>query len=199
MEELTTKIQNSIKAAADLPEVPRDEAGKILIEEIATGQDNKGRYIVPDKIFDAYIKELPPGTGNESKTYRAYNGGKLAQLENDIEEASKRGKVGGPASQDTQQTRRSIREILEDLSKMKATPEEIEEYGLKEGTTLLEAVNLAQVRRAMKGDTKAAEYVRDTLGEKPSEKVDANITAITPADEELIKRVAARLPENGNS
>ena len=86
-----------------------------------------------------------------------------------------------------------------DASITAITPEEIEEYGLKEGTTLLEAVNLAQVRRAMKGDTKAAEYVRDTLGEKPSEKVDANITAITPADEELIKRVAARLPENGNS
>jgi len=186
------QLNKTINPASDLPQIPRDETGKILIEKIAIGQDDKGRYIVPDKIFDTYIKELPPGTGNESKTFRAYNGGKLAQLENDPEEASKRGKVGGPASQDTQHTRRSIREILEDLSKMKATPEEIEEYGLKEGTTLLEAVNLAQVRRAMKGDTKAAEYVRDTLGEKPTDKFEAELTQITPEMEDLVKRVASR-------
>ena len=95
-----------------------------------------------------------------------------------------------------QATRRSIREILEELSKKTVTAEEAEEYGIKEGTTLLEAANLAQIRRAMKGDTKAAEYVRDTLGEKPSEKIDASIMNVTPEDQELIKRVASRLPEN---
>ena len=195
MEDLTTKIKNSISAAQDLPEVPRDEAGKILIEKIAIGKDGKG-YIIPDKFFDAYLKELPPGTTNESQSFRAYNGGKLARLENDPEEASKRGKVGAPASNNAQATRRSIREILEELSKNTVTAEEAEEYGIKEGTTLLEAANLAQIRRAMKGDTKAAEYVRDTLGEKPSEKIDASIMNVTPEDQELIKRVASRLPEN---
>ena len=73
------------------------------------------------------------------------------------------------------------------------TAAEAEEYGIKEGTTLLEAANLAQIRRAMKGDTKAAEYVRDTLGEKPTEKLDASITALTPEDKELLQRVQARL------
>jgi hypothetical protein len=195
MEDLTTKIKNSISAAQDLPEVPRDEAGKILIEKIAIGKDEKG-YIIPDKFFDAYLKELPPGTTNESQSYRAYNGGKLARLENDIEEASKRAKAGGIALQASQKARRSIKEILEELSKNTVTAEEAEEYGIKEGTTLLEAANLAQIRRAMKGDTKAAEYVRDTLGEKPSEKIDASIMNVTPEDQELIKRVASRLPEN---
>jgi len=188
------KLNNKI--AADLPEVKRTPDGKIDIKAIAIGTDEKGRYIIPDNIFDAYLKELPPGTGNASKTFRAYNGGKLAQLENDPEEASKRGKVGAPASNKTQATRRSIKEILEELSKMTVTAEEAEEYGLKEGTTLLEAANLAQIRRAMKGDTKAAEYIRDTLGEKPTDKIDASVTALTPEDKEMLERVSKRLQED---
>lgn len=193
MEELTTKLNKAVQAAADLPEIPRDESGKILIEEIAIGKDDKNRWIVPDKIFDIYYSELPEGTSNESKSFKAYNGGKLKTL---TSEDAYIQRMGALASNAKQSQRRSIKEILEELSKKTVTAEEAEEYGLKEGTTLLEAANLAQIRRAMKGDTKAAEYVRDTLGEKPSEKLDASITNLTPADEELIKRVAARLPEN---
>jgi hypothetical protein len=192
------KLNNSIEPAADLPEVKRKEDGTIDIESIAIGKDEKGRYIIPDNIFDAYLKELPPGTGNASKTFRAYNGGKLAQLENNPEEASKRGKVGAPASNNAQATRRSIKEILEELSQKTVTAEEAEEYGLKEGTTLLEAANLAQIRRAMKGDTKAAEYVRDTLGEKPTDKISAEVTALTAEDKELINNISARLAAEKN-
>lgn len=175
-----------------LENLPRDPAGKLLIEAIATGKDEKG-YIIPDNIFDKYLKELPEGTTNQSGTFRAYNGGKLARLENNPEEAAKRGKVGGPASQDAQKTRRSIKEILEELSKKTVTAEEAEEYGLVEGTTLLEAANLAQIRRAMRGDTKAAEYVRDTLGEKPSEKIDASITGLTPEDKQMLQNISNRI------
>ena len=189
MEDKTIKKLNI--PAADLPEVPRTEDGKIDIEKIAIGKDEKG-HIIPDNIFDSYLKELPPGTTNESQTFRAYNGGKLARLENDPEEASKRGKVGGPASQDTQQTRRSIREILEELSKRTVTAEEAEEYSMEEGTSLLEAANLAQIRRAMKGDTKAAEYIRDTLGEKPVDKIAAEVETITPEDRQRIERILNR-------
>lgn len=185
----------NIKLNTDqLPEVPRLQDGKIDIEKIATGKDEKG-YIIPDNIFDIYLRELPPGTTNQSGTFRAYNGGKLARLENDPEEASKRGKVGGPASNNAQATRRSIKEILEDLSKRTVTAEEAEQYGIEEGTTLLEAANLAQIRRAMRGDTKAAEYVRDTLGEKPADKLSAEVTALTPEDKEMLQRVQARLDE----
>lgn len=180
------KIKKLNISAEDLPEVPRTKDNKIDVEKIAVGKDEKG-YIIPDNIFDGFLKDLPEGTTNESQTFRAYNGGKLARLENNPEEASKRGKVGGPASQDTQQTRRSIKEILEELSKKTVTAEEAEEYGLKEGTTLLEAANLAQIRRAMRGDTKAAEYVRDTLGEKPSENINANINQVTPEQMELLE------------
>lgn len=177
--------------AADLPDVPRKEDGKIDIEKIAIGQDEKG-YIIPDNIFDSYLKELPPGTTNESQSYRAYNGGKLARLENDIEEATRRAKAGAIASNATQSARRSIREILEELSKRTVTAEEAEEYSMEEGTSLLEAANLAQMRRAMKGDTKAAEYIRDTLGEKPVDKIAAEVETITAEDRERIERILNR-------
>ena len=195
MEDLKTneKLNNTVE------DLPRTNDGKIDVEKIAIGKDEKG-YIIPDIIFDKYLKELPPGTTNESKSYRAYNGGKLARLENDPEEASKRGKAGAPASNNAQATRRSIREILEELSKNTVTAEEAELYGLKEGTTLLEAATLAQIRRAMKGDTKAAEYVRDTLGEKPADKIDASITGLTAEDKEMIRNMESRLESaNDNS
>ena len=194
MEDLKNlEIKKVNTAGADLPEVPRDQAGKIIIEQIATGKDEKGRWIVPDNIFDMFYTELPEGTGNESKTFKAYNGGKLKSL---TSEDAYIQRMGAIASNAKQAQRRSIREILEDLSKKTVTAAEAEEYGLKEGTTLLEAANLAQIRRAMKGDTKAAEYVRDTLGEKPSEKISAEITALTPEDKEMIQRVQARLDGN---
>ena len=194
MEEIkidNNKLNKAIEAG-DLPEVPRLEDGSIDLEKIATGTTEKG-LIIPDNIFDAYLKELPEGTTNQSQTFRAYNGGKLHCLENNKEQASKMGKLGAPASNNSQSTRRTIREILEELSKKTVTAEEAEEYGLKEGTTLLEAANLAQIRRAMRGDTKAAEYVRDTLGEKPTEKINAEVTALTPEDREMLERVSKRL------
>ena len=191
-ENKTTKLNN---VAADLPEVPRDENGNIQIEKIALGKDDKG-YIIPDDIFDAYLKELPEGTTNRSGTFRAYNGGKLARLENNREEASRRGIIGGPASNNSQATRRTSRQILEDIATKKANRETIERLGLVEGTSNLEALNYAQYIKAQQGDTKAAEYVRDTMGEKPTTEISAEVTAVTPEDQELMKRVAARLEKN---
>lgn len=196
MEDLKKKIENAAAAAEDLPEVPRDENGKIIIEAVAIGQDDKGRYIVPDNIFNTYIKELPPGTGNESKTFRAYNGGKLAQLENDPEEASRRGIVGAMASNATQATRRSCKEILEELARMPADPETLDRLGLAEGTNNLEAATFAQYRKAQQGDTKAMEYIRDTVGEKPTEKIDASIDC-DPESLKMVERVAARMKSEG--
>ena len=189
------KLNNSIEPAADLPEVKRKEDGTIDIESIAIGKDEKGRYIIPDEIFDNYYRELPDGTTNESKTFKAYNSGKIKTL---TSEDARIQRMGAIASNAKQAQRRSIKEILEELSRKTVTAEEAEEYGLKEGTTLLEAANLAQIRRAMKGDTKAAEYVRDTLGEKPTDKISAEVTALTAEDKELINNISARLAADKN-
>ena len=50
-----------------------------------------------------------------------------------------------------------------------------------------EAILIAQVQKAMKGDTRAAEYVRDTIGEKPGESVEMtmNLPVFFEGEDEL--------------
>lgn len=200
MEELTTKLNKAVQAAADLPEIPRDENGKILIEEIATGRDNKNNLIIPDVLFDTYYKELPSGIINESRSWRTTaTGGKIKILGGDPEGDKEIQKKGAEALNATNAQRRKISETIDIMLRKKATPEEIELLGLEEGATKQDALTAAMLQQAIeRGNVQAGIFLRDTAGEKPSDKLDASITAITPADEELIKRVAARLPENGN-
>ena len=193
MEDLKINIDKLNNAAADLPEVPRKEDGSIDLEAITVGTDEKGNKIVPDEILDKYYKELPAGIINKSKSWRTSNGGKIKILGGDPENDKAIQDKGREANASTWIQRRSIKEILEELSNKTVTAEEAEEYGLQEGTTLLEAANLAQMRRAMRGDTKAAEYVRDTLGQKPTDRISAEVTALTPEDKELLERVSRRL------
>ena len=174
----------------DLPEVPRTPEGKIDIEKISIGKDSKG-YIIPDNIFDSYLKELPEGTTNESQTFRAYNGGKLTRLENNIQEASKRGLAGAISSNNTQAARRTNKEILEEIARRNTPIEELERLGIESGDMLL-AANYAAVLKAIRGDIKALEYIRDTLGEKPTEKISAEVETITPEDRKQIERILNR-------
>lgn len=183
----------NIDNLGELPEVPRKEDGSIDLEKITITTDEKGNRIIPDEIFNAYYKELPNKVINQSRSWRTANGGKIKILGGDPENDKTIQDKGREANASTWAQRRSIKEILEELSRKTVTAEEAEEYGLEEGTTLLEAGNLAQIRRAMRGDTKAMEYVRDTLGEKPTDKISAEVTALTPEDKELLERVSKRL------
>ena len=186
------KLNEAIKEKS-LPEVPRTIEGKIDLEAIAIGKNEKDFYIVPDEIFNSYYKELPAGTINQSKTKRATaTGGYIGIFGGDPAEDIEKQRKGREAQAAAYRQRRSIKEILEELSRRTVTAEEAEEYGMEEGTSLLEAASLAQFRRAMKGDTKAAEYVRDTLGEKPADKISAEIETITPEDRKQIERILNR-------
>ena len=56
-----------------------------------------------------------------------------------------------------------------------------------------EAILIAQIQKAMKGDTKAAEYVRDTIGQKPSDNINVGGSINNPFEglttEELKKMI----------
>lgn len=192
-ENKTTKLNN---VAADLPEVPRDEAGNIIIEQIAIGQDDKKRYIVPDDIFDNYYRELPEGTRNKTGTFFTYNKGKIRTLGSNPEADKEIQRSGANALNANLSQRRSNKEVIDILLRRKAPKEALERLGLPEDATMIEAANLAQILEALKGNTKAMEYLRDTVGEKPTTEINAEVTAVTPEDQELMKRVAARLEKN---
>ena len=72
------------------------------------------------------------------------------------EEARERGRKGGLASGEARRKRKTLKEELLLM--------------LSDGETQ-QSVTLALIEKAMSGDTKAFEVIRDTIGEKPVDKV----------------------------
>ena len=71
-------------------------------------------------------------------------------------EARERGRKGGLASVESRRKRKTLKEELLLM--------------LSEGETQ-QSVTLALIEKAMSGDTKAFEVIRDTIGERPIDKV----------------------------
>ena len=72
------------------------------------------------------------------------------------EEARERGRKGGLASGEARRKRKTLKEELLLM--------------LSEGETQ-QSVTIALIEKAMSGDTKAFEVIRDTIGERPIDKV----------------------------
>ena len=95
-------------------------------------------------------------------------------------EARKRGRNGGIASGKARREKKQMRETLEMLLTMPmkngklADVDSIRSFAALKGknVSVQEAIMIMQLQKAMKGDTKAAEYVRDTIGQRPSDKVE---------------------------
>lgn len=89
------------------------------------------------------------------------------------EEAKKRGRAGGIKSGQVRRERKTLREELLAL--------------LSAGNTQKD-MNLAIIARALEGDVKAYEVVRDTIGEKPVDKI-----MVAEVDQTIIDEVEAML------
>ena len=104
------------------------------------------------------------------------------------EEARKLGKSGGIASGKARREKKAMRETLELLLSMAlkdgavANIEKIKSSAALNGKniTVQDAIMLKQIQKAMKGDTRAAEYIRDTSGNKPKEGVELSGTVNNP-------------------
>ena len=77
-------------------------------------------------------------------------------------------KKGGQKSGEARRAKRDLRKALEALLEKGYFEGEVELTGA-------ELIALKQFNKAKEGDTKAFEVVRDTVGQKPSEKVDLYI------------------------
>jgi len=93
------------------------------------------------------------------------------------EEARRNGSKGGKASVEARKRKKELRECLEILLER--------EIKAKNGETLTgaEAIALKQFEKALRGDTKAFEVVRDTAGQKPVERVQMTEVDQTTIDE----------------
>ena len=90
------------------------------------------------------------------------------------EEARERGKKGGQASGKARRRKRELKELLElALSQ----PSEI-----LVGEDNYTAITAALINRAILGDTKAYEVIRDTLGQKPKDQQQVEMDATIIVD-----------------
>lgn len=90
------------------------------------------------------------------------------------DEARERGKKGGQASGKARRRRKELKQLLElALSQ----PSDI-----VDGEDNYTAITAALVNKAIQGDTKAYEVIRDTLGQKPVEQAQMDLTATIEVD-----------------
>ena len=121
------------------------------------------------------------------------------------EEARANGAKGGVKSGESRRRKKTLAEGLRALLDMPendpAVRELLKSMGL-EGTTR-DALNLAQIKQAGKGDSEAYRLIRDTIGEKPREGIEignlddkplATVDLSTMTDDQL-RALAARRAE----
>jgi len=199
------KLNIDIEAVKDKPEVieetaaddiPRLDNGNIDIESISTGKDDKGNYIVPDDIFDKYYKEMPKGVVNNSRTWRTCNGGRLKILGGDPDNDRLIQIKGAEHSNAMQAQRRTFKEVIEEMLCSKASKSAIEDLNLKADATNLEMIIASAARQAERGNVKAMDFLRDTIGQKPSDRIEASIENLTPEDREMLENIKSRLGDN---
>lgn len=95
-----------------------------------------------------------------------------------VEIARKAGIASGKAKREKKAMRETLEELLampikdgasDDIEKIKSIA------GIKgKNITMQEAIMVAMLNKAAKGDVRAAEYVRDTIGQKPTDKLELN-------------------------
>lgn len=99
------------------------------------------------------------------------------------EQRRENGRKGGIASGEAKRKKKAMRERLEILldlpmkSGKGADLEAIKNFAALKGKniTVQDAMMIAQIQKALKGDTNAAAFVRDTAGQNPAQKIEAEV------------------------
>lgn len=99
------------------------------------------------------------------------------------EQRAEAGRKGGIASGEAKRRKKAMRERLEIILEMPikngklADIEEIKSFASLKGKniTVEDAMMIAQIQKALKGDTVAATFVRDTAGQNPTVKIENDV------------------------
>lgn len=113
-----------------------------------------------------------------------------------VDEQSRGGKASGVA----RRKRKALADSLNTLLALPIAPGDIAELetalsadGLESANlSVLDRIALSLVRKAIEGNTKAAELIRDTIGEKPADKVEITEAASIETASERIRELARR-------
>lgn len=123
----------------------------------------------------------------------------------DPEDAREMRRKGAAASREIKAKRRTIKEICDTLLSMDlpsleaitddAARDAARELAMQTGkpVSVYDAIVCAQAAAAIQGSTKAAEYIRDSAGDKPGENVRLDADLMTPGDRALLDKLAAKM------
>ena len=97
-------------------------------------------------------------------------------------ELSAMGKKGAAKAKETKKRKREIRETLLDLLSMPMKPGKLSEASTISGltgknVTASEAIALAMLTQALEGGVRAAEFARDSSGQKPVQQMEVSANA----------------------
>jgi len=158
---------------------------KELLEKAPT--DEKGRPILSDEDFLDNLKDLPAGTKSDRGKV-ANNGGYLDPGKKGDPKTISNCSKAGKAAQAANAERRKIAETIDIF--LKTVDKET-------GKTMQEKIVEAMGLKAMDGCVGAAEFIRDTVGEKPTDQVSLDV--MTDKDREVLKNLTERLGLNDKS
>lgn len=110
-------------------------------------------------------------------------------------EAAEKGRKGGIASGETRRKKKTMKESLETLLAMGVdtgkiiSVEDLEAFPELAGKNISvnDAIMVKMIQKALKGDLRAAEFVRDSIGQKPDTamKLGLDIPVIFAGEDEL--------------
>lgn len=190
------KLDDSIEREKLQDDFKRDENGKIILDDsMILEVDSKGNKIVSDDFFMEHFKELPINTINESRSKRTTaTGGYISMLGRDARSREIQSK-GAQALNAKKAQRRSFADALAVMLCQKAKKNDIEDFNLSEDADNLDVIIASALRQSARGNVKAMDFIRDTIGEKPTERLTADVTALTMEDREMLERINKRLEE----
>lgn len=151
------------------------------------------------KIISGELEPVGPQKG-----WANLEAGRLSFNQMEPERAREIQRKGAEAVNRIHGEKKTAREALERILTIKATPEIIAGADIPEelaerlrrdnpDATLYDLIQIVAVGRAVGGNMKAYELIRDTHGDKPIERVEVTENVTTEADRELMRDVLQRL------
>jgi hypothetical protein len=155
-----------------------EEELNILLEEAP--KDEKGRPIISDEDFMDNLKSLPNKVVSDAGRM-CVNHGYVNFLKKDDPRSFEIQSRGGMRNGEVYRERKRIAETIDLFLRKKD----------KDGVTMQDRIVEAMGLKAMDGCVGAAEFIRDTVGEKPSENVSVDV--MTDGDKALMEKLLKRM------
>lgn len=110
-------------------------------------------------------------------------------------------RIGGLASAKKRAEKKNLQKLLSVLLSTPATAEMKEKaarlgFSPEEANTVYDAMNVALIDKALSGDGYAYQLIRDSAGDRPTERVEQAVSVMTEKDVEMMRKLNARLEKS---